>query len=118
MQLQTAKQYADTHHLSHSFVRAQCDEGKIPGAIKPGRDWLIPIGMKPGEEIELESTTTFAKKVGYSQMQVRRWIKDGQIKAHFIGRDYLIDPEQEIDKELDDRLRKMRKKKMKRQSKG
>lgn len=45
----TAKQYAAKHGLSDngSRVRQLCIAGRIKGAVKVGRDWLIPENAKP-----------------------------------------------------------------------
>lgn len=113
MQFQTARQYAEANRCSHSHVRAQCRECKIPGAIRCGRIWLIPIGAEQNKKIILHTTNTLAKKFGRSQMQVRRWIKAKQIHADLVGRDYVIDPEQGISRTIGDKLEKIRERKKK-----
>ena len=36
------KQYAERHGLLPDTVRKKCQRGNVPGAVKMGRDWLIP----------------------------------------------------------------------------
>ena len=119
MQYQTAEEYAETNNLSHSNVRAQCRKGKIPGAVKSGRNWLIPVDVKSGKKLMPHSTKTFAEIYDCSQMQVRRWIKAKQLKADLVGRDYVIDVRQNISRDMIRKLKKMlaRKKKAQKEKK-
>ncbi len=42
----TAQQFADLHGKDASGIRKMCIAGKIKGAQKIGRDWLIPDHAK------------------------------------------------------------------------
>jgi len=42
MELIPLKDYADAHGLAPVTVRQKCQRGNVPGAVKLGRDWLIP----------------------------------------------------------------------------
>ena len=46
----TVKEIADLWEISTRRVRVMCSEGRIDGAEKVGRDWLIPEGTeKPAD---------------------------------------------------------------------
>ena len=55
MRYMTAKEAAMTWRVHESRVRQWCQDKRVPGARKMGRDWLIPIAAlrpyraKPGE---------------------------------------------------------------------
>jgi len=38
----TTQQVADAVGLTRRAVRKQCAAGRLPGATKTGRDWLVP----------------------------------------------------------------------------
>jgi len=38
----TSKQFAKRHKVTVPRIRRLCIDGRIAGAIKHGRDWLIP----------------------------------------------------------------------------
>ena len=42
----TVKEIAERWEISTRRVRVMCSEGRIDGAEKVGRDWLIPEGTK------------------------------------------------------------------------
>ncbi len=53
MQYETAAQAAERFGVTIRMVQIWAKEGKLPGATKHGRDWLIPEGIaKPGKETE------------------------------------------------------------------
>lgn len=41
------KEYAERHGLSQVRVRKLCELGRIPGAQKVGKTWIIPEGALP-----------------------------------------------------------------------
>ena len=38
----TVQQYAAKHKKAQITIRKKCQRGTLPGAVKIGRDWLIP----------------------------------------------------------------------------
>ena len=38
----TLAEYATLHNITPCAVRRKCLRGNVPGAVKVGRDWLIP----------------------------------------------------------------------------
>lgn len=44
MNLISAALLAKRSGLHRTTVLARCKSGKIPGAIRLGRDWLVPVG--------------------------------------------------------------------------
>lgn len=38
----TAEEYAAAHHVTSVAIRKKCRRGTLPGAMKIGRDWVIP----------------------------------------------------------------------------
>ena len=51
MQYETAAQMAERLGVTVRIVQLWAKNDRLPGAIKQGRDWLIPAGMeKPGKE--------------------------------------------------------------------
>jgi excisionase family DNA binding protein len=40
--LLTTRQAADRHGVARVTVRRWCQQGKVRGAIRIGRDWMIP----------------------------------------------------------------------------
>ena len=38
----TVQQYAAKHSKAQITIRKKCQRGTLPGAVKIGRDWLIP----------------------------------------------------------------------------
>ncbi len=46
-ELVTAKEYAKMIGTSVRIVQRLCDQERIPGAKKYGRDWLIPADARP-----------------------------------------------------------------------
>ena len=40
--LLTTKQAADRHGVAANTVRLWCRQGKVRGAVRIGRDWMIP----------------------------------------------------------------------------
>lgn len=38
----TVQQYAAKHNKAEITIRKKCQRGTLPGAVKIGRDWLIP----------------------------------------------------------------------------
>lgn len=52
----TAAEVAAEWGLTPRHVRRLCDLGRVPGAIRPGRDWLIPEGTpKPADRRRREN---------------------------------------------------------------
>lgn len=46
MEFMTVKQAAEKWRLSERRLQTICNEGMIPGAVKFGRAWAIPIDVK------------------------------------------------------------------------
>lgn len=46
----TVKDISERWNLKPRTVQIMCTDGKIPGAVKFGRDWAIPIdAIRPGD---------------------------------------------------------------------
>ena len=48
------KQAAEKWELKVRRVQQLCEEGRIPGAIRPARDWLIPKDAKKPDDSRLK----------------------------------------------------------------
>jgi len=46
----TTREYADKHGVSEGRVKALCQEGRLPGAMHKGHQWLIPRSAKYPED--------------------------------------------------------------------
>jgi len=58
MHYETAAQMASRLNVNIRTVQIWASSGKLPGAIKQGRDWLIPIGTnKPNKHANAEKST-------------------------------------------------------------
>ena len=42
----TVKEIAEKWNIKPRTVQIMCAEGKLPGAVKFGRDWAIPVDAK------------------------------------------------------------------------
>jgi hypothetical protein len=42
MDFMIAKQAAEKWNVSERRIQQLCETGRIPGAVRPARDWLIP----------------------------------------------------------------------------
>ncbi len=57
MQYETAAQMAERLGVTARLVQLWAKEGKLPGAMKQGRDWLIPVGTaKPKRGMTIHTT--------------------------------------------------------------
>lgn len=51
MQIMTIKETAQKWNISERRIQALCNEGKIQGAVKFGREWAIPCDSeKPADK--------------------------------------------------------------------
>lgn len=50
IKLVSVNEYASMTGLGIKTIRAYCQNGRIEGAKRPGRDWLIPVRMQAGQE--------------------------------------------------------------------
>src|SRR4030042_48171 len=90
-ELITSKELSKRMGLSHSYIKQLLREGKIPGALKVGRRWLISTGVKPVKAQKLPTTAkTAAKRLGFSPSHTRRLLREGKIEATKIGGDWVI----------------------------
>lgn len=46
---ETAQEAAARYGIDDSQVRRYCSQGRIPGAVKVGRQWLVPADAWPKE---------------------------------------------------------------------
>jgi excisionase family DNA binding protein len=46
----STQEAAEKWGITESFVRRMARQGRIPGALKRGRDWWIPKGAKRPED--------------------------------------------------------------------
>lgn len=93
----TSKEYAERCQLSQSHVKELCRQGKIPGAQKIGRDWLISEMEEETQEKGPITAKTVANRLGFSVSHMRRLIREGKMKGTKKGRDWIIiDLEQRV----------------------
>ena len=89
-ELITSKELAKELGLSYSYTKQLLKQGKISGALKVGRDWLIYIGTEPIEAKRLSTAKTVAERLGFSHSHMRRLIRDGKITGTKIGGEWVI----------------------------
>ena len=89
-ELITSKELSKRMGLSHSYTKQLLREGKILGALKVGRRWLISTGIKPVKAQKLPTAKTAAKRLGFSSSHMRRLLREGKIEATKIGGDWVI----------------------------
>ena len=84
----TSGQTLNPPKAKNTIVRL-CRQGRIPGAIKPGREWLIPEGATiEGARVRIEyglhkgiSPSQFAKERGVHRTRVYQLLRRGQIEG-------------------------------------
>ncbi len=86
----TSKELSKRMGLSHSYTKQLLREGKILGALKVGRRWLIDIGAEPIEAKRLRTAKSVAERLGFSHSHMRRLIRDGKIKGTKIGSEWFV----------------------------
>jgi len=89
-ELITSKELAKELGLSYSYTKQLLKQGKISGASKVGRNWLIDIGAEPIEAKRLRTAKTIAERLGFSHSHMRRLIRDGKITGTKIGGEWVI----------------------------
>ena len=85
-----SKELAKKLGLSYSHTKQLLKQGKISGALKVGRNWLIDIGAEPIEAKRLRTAKTVAKRLGFSHSHMRRLIREGKMEATKIGGEWVI----------------------------
>ena len=85
-----SKELAKKLGLSYSHTKQLLKQGKISGALKVGRNWLIDIGTEPIKAKRLRTAKTVAKRLGFSHSHIRRLIRDGKIEGTKIGGEWVI----------------------------
>jgi hypothetical protein len=76
--------------LSHSHARRLLREGRIPGAMKVGRDWIVNLGLTAIQGEGVETAKVLAERLGFSHSHTRRLLRYHRIKGEKIGRDWII----------------------------
>ncbi len=89
-ELITSKELSKRMGLSYSYAKQLLAEGKIPGAVKIGRRWIINTNAKPVKAQKLPTIKIAAEQLGFSRSHMRRLIRDGKIKGTKIGGEWVI----------------------------
>ena len=89
-ELITSKELSKRMGLSYSYTKQLLAEGKVIGASKVGRRWLINLGAKPPKFRKLPTAKAVGEQMGFSHSHMRRLIRDGKIKATKIGGEWFI----------------------------
>jgi len=86
----TSRELSKRLGLSYSYTKQLLAEGKVSGAIKIGRHWLIGSDAKPVKVRKLPTARAVAQRLGFSHSHMRRLIRDGKIKATKFGGEWII----------------------------
>ena len=76
MEFLTTKQASELWGISQRRVAILCEEGRINGAVKAGRTWLMPTDAKKPDDARTKSRTfyivSFYKKI---RTHTKAWIR-------------------------------------------
>ena len=62
MEFLTTKQASELWRISQRRVAILCEEGRIDGAVKAGRTWLMPISSKKPTDARIKSERSMKNK--------------------------------------------------------
>ena len=60
----TIKEAAEKWDISVRGVQKYCEAGRIPGAVQPARDWLIPKDAEKPADARIKSGKYIKRKEG------------------------------------------------------
>lgn len=63
MEFLTSKEISDQWNISSRRVATLCENGRLKGAVKKGKTWLIPVDIKKPEDGRHKRMKTYYKKV-------------------------------------------------------
>ena len=86
----SSKQFARDKRLSHSHMRRKLRLEHVQGAVKVGRDWIIPSRDGAIDTKGLQTAKFVASNWGLSHSHMRRLLRDGKIKGIKVARDWII----------------------------
>ena len=89
-ELITSKELSNRMGLSYPYTKQLLAKGKIIGALKVGRRWLINTEAKPIKARKLLTAKAVAERLGFSHSHMRRLIRDGKIKGTKIGGEWFV----------------------------
>lgn len=55
MEYMTARQAAEKWGCSVRWIQILCEDSRIPGVIRPGRDWMIPKDAEKPADARIKS---------------------------------------------------------------
>lgn len=55
MEYMTVRQAAEKWGRSVRWIQVLCEDGRIPGVVRPGRDWLIPVDARLPADARIKS---------------------------------------------------------------
>lgn len=55
MEYMTVRQAAKKWGRSVRWIQVLCEDGRIPGVVRPGRDWLIPVDARLPADARIKS---------------------------------------------------------------
>ena len=78
----TAKQAAEKWGISDRRVRILCSEGKISGATREGRSWMIPSDAKKPQDGRFKATESLLAAIDRkkSELDTRRPLTKGEVE--------------------------------------
>ena len=78
----TVKQAAEKWGISDRRVRILCSEGKISGAAREGRSWMIPADAKKPEDGRFRATESLLTSIDRKKMELdsRRPLTEGELE--------------------------------------
>ncbi len=76
----SVKQAAEKWGISDRRVRILCSEGKIPGAIRQGRSWRIPVDARKPEDGRYKSAENLLEMIDRKKTELdsRRPLTEGE----------------------------------------
>ena len=106
----TATQAAEQLRCSHRWVTRLAETGRFPGAVKLGREWVIPAevverglpttGTSTPAVAEMCDVTTAAERLGLSVKSVQRLAACGEFAGAFKQRGFWYIPTWAIEARL------------------
>lgn len=78
----TVKQASQKWNISDRRVRVLCDEGKLAGAIKQGRAWLIPVDTRKPEDSRCKSSSNLNEQIESKKalLEQKRPLTEGELE--------------------------------------
>ena len=86
----TVKQAAEKWGISDRRVRILCSEGKISGATREGRSWMLPSDAKKPQDGRFKATESLLKAIDRKkrELDTRRPLTEGEMEC--FGRAFFL----------------------------